>query len=136
MKLQPLASLGPRAGTETWRPTVQPFMSEPGFEAAIEQVGGERVVVFRGDLDLNASEALWRCIEQVRGGGRPVTVDLAETTFMDSSGINVLLRALVVQARADQAVTLRSPSDAVRQTLALTGIWDAFRIEHERRTSS
>jgi anti-anti-sigma factor len=91
--------------------------------------GDERVVVFRGELDMAAAGELWRCVERVCGSSRSVTIDLAGTTFMDSSGVNVLLRAYKAQGRVAEGVTLRSPSRAVLHTLALTGIGDMFRID-------
>jgi anti-anti-sigma factor len=104
----------------------RPFVSEPSFVVSIERIGGDHAVVFRGELDMCATDALWRCIEQIRSSGRPLVIDLAETTFMDSSGIDLLLKAYRAQGQTPEAVVLRSPSDAVRQTLALTGITDVF----------
>jgi anti-sigma B factor antagonist len=105
------------------------LMTRPWFEVGVERDDGQDVVVFRGDLDLDATDDLWRCIEQVRTSGRPVVVDFSEATFMDSSGVNLLLRAYAVQGRLPEAVTLRRPSDPVRRTLALTGIDGGFHID-------
>jgi stage II sporulation protein AA (anti-sigma F factor antagonist) len=96
---------------------------------AVERVDGDCVVVFRGELDMQASDDLWRAVEQVCAGGWPVTLDLAGTTFMDSAGVNLLLRAHVARGRRAGAVVLRSPSEAVRTTLTMAGIADVFRID-------
>jgi anti-anti-sigma factor len=103
---------------------------DPSFEIAIEQVGDHSVVVVRGEVDVGATDALWRCVDSVRSSGRPVVIDLAETTFMDVSGIKVLLHTYAAQGRAPEAVTLRAPTDAVTRVLELTGVDDLFRIEH------
>ena len=99
------------------------------FVVDVQHAGDDQVVVFRGELDMVAADALWRCVEQVRSSRRSVTIDMAGTTFMDSSGVNVLLRAYKAQGRTAEGVTLRSPSPAVLRTLALTGIDDMFRID-------
>jgi anti-anti-sigma factor len=99
------------------------------FHTAVEHVDGDCVVVCRGEIDCHATDELWRAVEQVGAGGRPVTIDLAGTTFMDSAGINLLLRAYVARGRVTDAVVLRSPSEAVRRTLTIAGIADVFRID-------
>lgn len=98
---------------------------DPSFSVSVETVDDRPVVVFRGELDLSAKDELERCIDEVRASGRPVVVDLAETTFMDSAGVNTLLK---VSLDHDD-VTIRAPSAAVLQTLALAGLADFFRIE-------
>jgi len=106
-----------------------PLGSEPSFDVSIVGVDDDCVVVFRGELDMTATDELWTCIELARRSGRPLTMDLAETTFMDSSGINLLLNAYRAHGQIAEAVTLRSPSDAVRTTLAMAGIGGLFRID-------
>lgn len=112
---------------------MESFADQPWFEVGLERSEGQCVVVFRGELDLNAIDPLWHCIEQVRTSGRPVILDLSGTTFMDSAGVNLLLRAYASHGRVVEAVTLRRPSDAVRQTLELTGIDGVFRIDDGAR---
>jgi anti-anti-sigma factor len=105
---------------------------EKAFEVSLERSGGGCVVVFRGDLDLNAADELWHGIELAATAG-PVVLDLTDTTFMDSTGVKLLLRAYMAHGAGAEAVTLRAPSDPVVQTLAVAGIHDIFRIE-ERGT--
>ena len=103
--------------------------TERHFQVTVERIDDRCVVVFRGELDLHAAGDLGRAIDQVRDAGQPVVIDFAETTFMDSAGIKLLLEAYVAEGRAPQAVTLRCPSDAVTRVLELTGIGDVFRID-------
>jgi anti-sigma B factor antagonist len=102
---------------------------ESRFEVAVERSDGHCVVVFRGELDMNATDDLWQCIDGVRTNGQPVILDMSGTTFMDSAGITLLLRTYVAQGRTADAVTLRAPSDAVKHTLAVSGIGEMFHID-------
>lgn len=102
---------------------------KPAFEVDVQSVGGRCVVVFRGELDMDATDDLWRCVDSVRSSGQPVIVDLSGTTFMDSAGIKLLLRAYAAQGQVPEAVTLRAPTDAVTRVLEVTGVRDLFRIE-------
>lgn len=102
---------------------------ERPFQVALERIDGRCVVVFRGELDLLAADELSQHIEQVRASGQPVILDFSETTFMDSTGIKVLMRTYADHGEVPDAVTLRAPSDAVITTLALAGVDGMFRIE-------
>lgn len=97
---------------------------DPSFNVSVEMIDGQPVVVFRGELDLSARDELEQCIDEVRNSGCPVVVDLAATTFMDSAGVDTLLKAHLAAA-----ITLHAPSAAVLRTLSLAGVEDVFRIE-------
>ena len=97
------------------------------FGVAVEGRDGDAVVVFRGELDLGAVVQLQDCIDRVASHGRPLTMDLSGVTFMDSSGINILLRARHARGADPDAVTIRSPSDAVVATLEMAGLTRMFR---------
>lgn len=103
--------------------------AERPFEIMLEHIDGQCVVVVLGELDLFSADDLWEHIEQVRTSGQPIILDLAGTTFMDSTGINLLMRAYDEHGRVPEAVTLRAPSEAVTHTLALAGVDGLFRIE-------
>ena len=107
---------------------MQPLDDRPWYRVELQRRDGRSVVVCCGELDLDATDELWDCLEKARAEG-PVTLDLAGVTFMDSSGINLLLRAYAAHGRVPGAVTLRSPSEAVRRTLEMTGIEGVFRID-------
>lgn len=67
--------------------------SVPGgpFEV-VQGVDGDRIVV-RADLDLSLAEPLRaRAMALLEAGGRPMTIDLTATPFLDSSGVQALVR--------------------------------------------
>ena len=66
------------------------------FTIAQHPIDSERhVVAVRGDLDLFTASELKKVFAQAIGAGRiRIIVDLAETTFVDSSALGVLIAAL------------------------------------------
>ncbi|HEX2424942.1 MAG TPA: STAS domain-containing protein [Actinomycetota bacterium] len=60
------------------------------------------VVGVAGDLDLSTAPELERSLTGVQTDGRPVVLDLRRLSFMDSSGLRVILAA---DARARSAGT-------------------------------
>lgn len=88
---------------------------------------GAPIVVVKGEIDLRAAGGFWDCVCGALASRPPrLVVDLADTTFMDSSGLEVLLRAHVAQGRLPEAVVLRAPSPIVRRVLGLAGVEDLF----------
>jgi anti-anti-sigma factor len=70
-----------------------------GIEQSTEP-GGEIRLVLRGELDLSGSSCLTEVLEELRRDGVAVRLDLSDVTFMDSTGLGVLLTA-VLDARQD-----------------------------------
>lgn len=59
----------------------------------VQVTTGNPVIAFAGELDMATAGGMHAALDPwIRAGG-PVTVDLSEVTFMDSSGIHVLLQA-------------------------------------------
>jgi anti-sigma B factor antagonist len=81
------------------------------------------VVVLVGELDVANAHRLRAHLQTVTTGA--VVLDLAELTFMDSSGIAVLLEA----AQRGLTITLRNPSEIVRALVEVTGLTGVLRCE-------
>jgi stage II sporulation protein AA (anti-sigma F factor antagonist) len=97
------------------------------FSVEVVETGDEPVVVVRGEIDLRSAEPFWHAIDAVLAGSpRRLVVHLGETTFMDSSGLQVLLRAHTALGRLPEATVLRAPAAGVRRVLELAGIADLF----------
>lgn len=78
-----------------------------------------------GDVDMATAEEFLAAL--VPDSGRPLVIDLSETTFMDSTGLNALLAA----QRKGAPIVLRRPSTVVRRSLAITGLDHVFTVEGE-----
>jgi anti-anti-sigma factor len=89
------------------------FFVPPDFSVTTASLNGSIVIAVSGELDLTTSlqveETLAAC-----NGNQPVVVDLTALTFIDSSGLHVLLKkrptgrpaALVVEAKSGIAHVL------------------------------
>ena len=93
------------------------------------QVGDLAVVTVSGEVDLDTASQLGdHALEAVRDVAPHVVLDLTGVSFMDSTGLKVLLS---IQRRAELAggsFTVVGPSRSVRKILALTGLDQTFAI--------
>ena len=97
------------------------------FEAEVGSAGqgGDRVVTVRGELDLAAADRLWETIEPLLLPGVLVVLDGTDMTFLDSSGLRVLLQSHK-RAETDGAVfRVIAPQAPVQRVLGLSGA-DAY----------
>ncbi|WP_229896009.1 STAS domain-containing protein [Streptomyces cinerochromogenes] len=83
---------------------------------------GIHVLAAAGEIDHQTGDILAHALE-VSGATRPrVVVDLGHVTFMDSSGINILITAHNTLTEAGGWLRLAQPRPAVRRVLYLVGI--------------
>ena len=93
----------------------------------IHDDGARAVVVVRGEVDVATCPALDRL---VAGLTTPeIVLDLAEVTFMASSGLASLLRADRRARELGGRLLLRAPSRAVVDVLQMTHLDDRFSVE-------
>jgi anti-anti-sigma factor len=81
----------------------------------IESAGPAALRMF-GDLDGQAHEALAEALNATSG---PITLDLAEVGFMDSSGLG-----MIVQRLNTGPVTIQSPNQQIMRLFELCGLID------------
>jgi anti-anti-sigma factor len=92
----------------------------PGDESA----DSWRLVTVRGEIDMDNADQLVDAIKMVAG---TAVVDLSGITFIDSTGLQGLLRAQKAARQRGDDLILRHPSKAVRRVLEMTGLIDRFR---------
>jgi anti-sigma B factor antagonist len=91
-----------------------------GAEAVDEHT---HVVTPHGEVDVVTAPQLGRCLLGLaEGGGTSVVVDLSEVTFMDSTGIGVLLDALRQLTRRRGSLALVCPTERVLRPFQVTGL--------------
>lgn len=116
------------------RPAPDPIgRQRPDLEVTVAGDGPEVVVAVRGQVDLSVIGQLERCTEPALQAGRRLVLDLAGTTFMDTSGVNLIVRAYQRLGRAKEAVVVRSPGPSVLRTLMLAGLDEIVTIETRSR---
>lgn len=86
------------------------------------------VVALEGEIDIAVRDEVGERLQTAAASGEgPIVVDLAEVTFMDSSGLAAL--ADLVGVADDREVRLRQPSVQVRRVLELSGLLQVATIE-------
>jgi anti-anti-sigma factor len=81
-----------------------------------------------GEIDLATAPALQDALIARLTEGKPVTLDMKGVTFVDSSGVQVILSA-AVGSRSEGTVIVRDPSAAVLRVMELIGIEAIPQIE-------
>src|SRR5689334_7114340 len=90
-----------------------------------ERANGERtVIVLRGELDLATVDAVRERLEALRSEQRPVLLDLDGLTFMDSTGIRLVLESVRHSERDGWRFEVTRGSSAVRLIFATARIDD------------
>ena len=82
-----------------------------------DDVDGALVLV--GEIDSYTAPAL---AERLANEPKVLVVDLAGVTFIDSSGLRILVEAHQARIASDASFTLRSPSAAVQRLLEISGL--------------
>lgn len=96
---------------------------QPGRLSVMATVSdGIRVVTAVGEIDYDTCEELQQALEPSGPLPPRVVVDMHQVTFMDSSGINVLLSAYRSHSAADGWLRLAGPTGAARRALQLVGL--------------
>jgi anti-sigma B factor antagonist len=98
----------------------------PEFGVTIDPAG---VVWLSGEVDMARSEALGRGLDVAIDGQGPLVVDLSGVTFMDSSGLRVLLVTSAFLGK--RGLVLRRPRRNVTRLLQIVDIdsRDNIRLE-------
>jgi anti-sigma B factor antagonist len=85
--------------------------------------GDRTVLAVSGEVDIASSPALRSELEAALDAGAPeLWVDLGATTFMDSSGLQVLLQTHQRAEGLRRRLTIVCPPGNVRRVLDLTGV--------------
>jgi anti-anti-sigma factor len=113
------------------RPTVALIMTDPvGFSVTVKDDPRPTIVV-RGEIDLAAvsdmEEAVLQALPLVT---ECLVFDLIGCSYMDSSGLGVLIRARRRMPSGAQVI-LRRPDPRVMQVLEITKLDSVFTIEAE-----
>lgn len=101
------------------------------FQVSLDSYGHVPIVRVSGELDLRTVAALERALLRAISTSAHTVVDLSACTFIDSSGIGMIIRAqrlLRSRIGADPELRLIVREPSVIRTLELTGISEITRI--------
>jgi anti-anti-sigma factor len=104
---------------------------KPGsLEVASAAFDGTVTVTLRGELDLASVGALQERLTAVEQGAPSLIVlDLSELSFIDSSGLRVLLLADGRARESGRELVLTQSSDAVQRVFEMTGTRDLLHFQ-------
>ena len=90
---------------------------------------GSAVVVLEGELDLAAADELEvRLIAAVRRAKTDVRVDVSKVTFLDSSGMRALIRALQSAHHEGKGLRVVGANGLGRRVFDIAGVSSMFGI--------
>jgi anti-sigma B factor antagonist len=99
----------------------------PDSEFSVREVAGLAVVTTPDEIDVaNAAQFRAAMLTAAEVGSPAVVVDMSATEFCDSTGLNVLVRALREAGESDTVVRLVIRATALQRILTLTGIGGMF----------
>jgi anti-sigma B factor antagonist len=96
---------------------------------ALSGTGTQSVLHIRGEVDLHSASQLQDRLRQVIASARrSVVVDMTDLTFLDSTGLGVLVAARNEAAVAGTALGLVCTSDRMLKLFRITGLDAVFEI--------
>jgi len=90
---------------------------------------GQAVVATPEEIDISNAGLLREALHSATASGQPViVVDMSGTEFCDSTGLNVLVRALGQAEEAGGELRLVMGGTGLQRVLTVTGVAGMFRI--------
>lgn len=95
----------------------------------VEFESGRTVVHLMGEMDAATAPRLRAWLGEQVDEDHDVVIDLAGVSFVDSSGLGVLVGALRRFQGAGHELVLRAPTPSMSRVLEMTGLASVFLIE-------
>src|SRR3954453_1015118 len=112
------------------RPSKGSIRGEVCMQAAFvgTDARGDLVVVLRGDIDFTTSGGVLQVFSEgaASAPASDIRVDLSEVTFMDSSGLSVLVRLLHLAEERGVQLHVERPGAKVQDQLHMSGLAELF----------
>jgi anti-sigma B factor antagonist len=105
------------------------FGSAPGHgRFQVDQMDGCAIVRAGGEIDSHTVRQFHEAANEAAGLSRHVVIDLADVTFVDSTGLGALIVARKAARERGGSVSLVSPPPVVRRLLGSTRLHDVFAV--------
>jgi anti-sigma B factor antagonist len=130
LSVAPIIAIEVLAVDELTRQGCQPSACAPGvgaFRAMPVYAEGVVVLTLAGELDLAALPAFAEAVAACADSGGLI-LDLAEVTFMDSTGVSALVK-LRQRLGPGETLVLRNVPRQSQRVLELTGLLDVFHLD-------
>jgi len=106
-------------------------MTDPSSPFTLQSsvVGDDLVVAVAGEIDMTTAPELAKAVEVISNHTRNVVVDLCGVTFLDSSGLNALIRGQRALAKRQIALRIVAPAEGiVRRVFEITQLTEALSV--------
>lgn len=102
-----------------------------GFlEVRSERSADRHVIVLKGELDLDGVERVTEELERAEASdARQIVLDLSDLTFIDSSGVRMIVCANLRSEAGGDRLRLIRGSPGVQRVFELTGVVDRLPFE-------
>jgi anti-anti-sigma factor len=108
------------------------------MEIVVERIHKNAVIKLSGRLDMNTSPDLRKAALTVytKTGCKHLTVDFAEVSFIDTSGLATLLEILVATKQHSTRLTLSGLNEKIRYLIDVNGLAGFFALGSSARERS
>ena len=90
-------------------------------------------MLLRGEMDLDTAPELTATLDTaIRESRGAFVIDLCDVTFLDSSGVSVLVRARAMLGREERPLLIVCPPGPARRIFELAGIDDLLELFETR----
>jgi len=94
----------------------------------IERSPDAAVVHCKGELVASVTDVLYRAVKELIPEAKRIVLDLRELTYLDSSGIGMIVRLFVSAKSAKGTLQLANISGRVRQLLGITDLLSVLQV--------
>jgi anti-sigma B factor antagonist len=106
------------------------------FSATAAEINGESVVTLTGELDMATAPDLAAVLDSVvKGGPGDVIIDLSALSFIDSSGIAVLVTGQQELIQQERRLSLRGARPHPMKVFEIAGLVELLNVEIEPEES-
>jgi anti-anti-sigma factor len=104
-------------------------MASPDLlRVTVEALEDARLIRAAGEVDVCTVAKLRRELDAARDEGSTALLDLSDVTFMDSTGLHLLLQASRESAETDWAFFILRPSDVVQRLIQVSRTADLLTL--------
>lgn len=104
------------------RPPQDTTSSTDGFRAVVVRSGRRPVIAVHGEVDLATADEVAAVVDEALRGANRLELDLRHMTFMDSTGLGVLVATYRRLGQIREAIVVRDPTPSIRRLLQITGV--------------
>ena len=97
-------------------------MSQAQLETTTQTAGDSVRISLRGELDLASADQADETLQAAEAEGTPLVLDLSGLTFMDSTGLRLILRAARRARENGRSLKLVSGPPRVQRVFRVTGM--------------